>query len=214
MAQITFVSLDRDFLDEIGKYFPNAKLLNDKIQDYKPTKNIVYYISPANSLGFMDGGIDLAYSRIMFPGIEKKVKNNIKKYGKKNLLGRDYLPIGSAFAVSAVSTAYLICAPTMLFPQNVQKTNNAYWSMMAILNVLGKNMLNKDVEIIIPSMCCGYGKMKIEDSVSQIHKAFQDYNISNSINPYILEPNLHEQPKYYENREFFNIEINEIEKHI
>jgi O-acetyl-ADP-ribose deacetylase (regulator of RNase III) len=50
-----------------------------KIENYVPNPNKrTYYISPANSLCFMDGGIDYALSRIIFPGIEKQLKNVFK----------------------------------------------------------------------------------------------------------------------------------------
>jgi O-acetyl-ADP-ribose deacetylase (regulator of RNase III) len=49
-----------------------------KIQDYIPTKK-TYYVSPANSLCFMDGGFDYALSRIIFPNIEAEVKQIVKK---------------------------------------------------------------------------------------------------------------------------------------
>jgi len=48
-----------------------------KVQDYIPTKK-TYYVSPANSLCFMDGGIDYALSRIIFPNIEMEVKKYCK----------------------------------------------------------------------------------------------------------------------------------------
>jgi len=42
-----------------------------KNQDYIPNVNKkTYYISHANSLCFMDGGIDYALSKIIFPNIE------------------------------------------------------------------------------------------------------------------------------------------------
>src|SRR5689334_15250017 len=95
---ITFISLDEEFINICKENNMNAYKM--KIQDYKPTGKKIYFVSPANSLGFMDGGIDLAYSRIMFPGIELKVKNRINELGKVNLLGRKYLPIGSAIIIN------------------------------------------------------------------------------------------------------------------
>lgn len=47
----------------------------------------------------MDGGIDLALRRIVFPGIEKYLKARIKNLGVKNLLERFYLPIGSSLII-------------------------------------------------------------------------------------------------------------------
>jgi O-acetyl-ADP-ribose deacetylase (regulator of RNase III) len=39
------------------------------------------FVSPANSIGFMDGGIDYVYSRDMFVGVEKAVKGKIREIG-------------------------------------------------------------------------------------------------------------------------------------
>jgi len=69
------------------KHGYEAKCMN--IQDYANSKrtdkhkNIkrTYYVSPANSLCFMDGGIDYALSRIMFPEIEPYIKNVVKGIG-------------------------------------------------------------------------------------------------------------------------------------
>jgi hypothetical protein len=59
------------------------------IENYKPTRK-TYYVSPANSLGFMDEGIDISLSRIVFPGIEPKLKKRIDKYCEFNLLGTKF----------------------------------------------------------------------------------------------------------------------------
>ncbi len=42
--------------------------------------NIDVIISPANSFGFMDGGIDKVYMK-MFDGIQSTVQNKIEKIG-------------------------------------------------------------------------------------------------------------------------------------
>lgn len=74
-------------------------------------------VSPANSLGRMDGGID-QYYKIIFPGIEIKVKTQIKKYDIK--CDNDYiLPIGSGIIVDANKDIKLLCIPTMQVPQEI-----------------------------------------------------------------------------------------------
>ena len=44
------------------------------------------YMSPANSLGFMDGGIDAAYMT-MFLGVQADVQAKIRSLGKQTVLG-------------------------------------------------------------------------------------------------------------------------------
>lgn len=226
MVKITFVSLNKEFIDLMAKIgFESHKML---IQDYRPTSKNVYYVSPANSLGFMNGGIDKALSRIVLPGIESIVKNSIRINGKTTKLGRKYLPIGSSIIVEPIKediylmylqnkNLHLIVAPTMLLPQDVSKTNNAYYATISSLYNVIKNAKDiNDTEIIFTSMCCGYGAMTSKQSTMQIIKAIQDYRkydpvcINNKI--VLKEPNLDEQPKYYQNTEWIDIPANEIIK--
>ena len=212
---IKFVALDNNYVELAQTR--GFQAFNMKIEDYKPVRK-TYYVSPANSLCFMDGGIDRALSTIVFPGIESTIKNILVKLNIKTTLGRPYLPIGSSIIIDNNSNnTSLIVAPTMLLPQNVSKTQNAYIATMAILyNILVNRMENIDnVDILFTSLCCGYGKMNIEDSMNQILQAINDYEtyhpiiINKSI--IISEPNLFEQPKYYQNSEWFHIDPSEIE---
>lgn len=209
---IIFISYSNSFIDKIKSLGFDGYVMN--IKDYQ-VKRKTYYISPANSLCFMDGGIDKILSGIIFPNIEKEVKQILIQYGKINLLGRKYLPIGSSMIIEK-GEKNLIVAPTMLLPQNVSKTNNAYYATMAILyNLLinKKEDLN-NIDILFTSLCCGYGKMDEDESIKQIIKGINDYknykpNIINE-NIIMYEPNLNEQPKYYQNTEFFNVNPKEI----
>lgn len=209
---IIFISYSNSFIDKIKSLGFDGYVMN--IKDYQ-VKRKTYYISPANSLCFMDGGIDKILSGIIFPNIEKEVKQILIQYGKINLLGRKYLPIGSSMIIEK-GEKNLIVAPTMLLPQNVSKTNNAYYATMAILyNLLinKKEDLN-NIDILFTSLCCGYGKMDEDESIKQIIKGINDFknykpNIINE-NIIICEPNLNEQPKYYQNTEFFNVNPKEI----
>lgn len=213
---IKFVSLNKTFTEKIKKYGFEAQTL--KIQDYVPEPNKkTYYVSPANSLCFMDGGIDYALSRIIFPNIEIEVKNIVKQLGITSIVGKPYLPIGSSIIINKDNKS-LIVSPTMLLPQNVSNTKNAYFATMSVLyNILNNRKENlKDVDVIFTSLCCGYGKMDEDVSIQQILDGIRDYihykpKIINQ-NIIINEPNLYKQPKYYQNTEFFEIKPEEIVK--
>lgn len=205
---IIFVSLNETFTELIKKHGYEAHTI--RIEDYKPNKK-TYYVSPANSLCFMDGGIDLALSRTVLPGIEPRVKSSVRDIGRKNLLGRYYLPIGSSLIVDHDEQKSLVVAPTMLLPQDVSKTQNAYYATMAVLTNIFVNRKESltDVDVIFTSLCCGYGKMSEEESVRQILKGIQDFRtygaqLLNS-STVLAEPNLSEQPKLYQNTEWFDI---------
>ena len=209
---IVFISLSDTFTEKIKQYGFEAKTM--KIQDYIPNKK-TYYVSPANSLCFMDGGIDYALSRIIFPNIEEEVKNTVKQLNITSIVGKPYLPIGSSIIIDKDDKS-LVIAPTMLLPQNVSNTKNAYYATMAVLyNILvNRKEKKEDIDILFTSFCCGYGKMTEEDSIQQMLEGIKDYRdyIPTIIYKNIIlnEPNLYEQPKYYQNTEFFSIKSEEI----
>jgi O-acetyl-ADP-ribose deacetylase (regulator of RNase III) len=209
---IIFISLSDTFTEKIISYGFEAKTM--KIQDYIPNKK-TYYVSPANSLCFMDGGIDYALSRIIFPNIEVEVKAVVKQLGITSIVGKPYLPIGSSIILDK-SNKSLVVSPTMLLPQNVSNTRNAYYATMAVLyNVLvNRKEKIEDVDILFTSFCCGYGKMSEDSSIQQIMDGIKDfiYYKPNIINKNIIinEPNLYQQPKYYQNTEFFQIKAEDI----
>lgn len=153
------------------------------------------FVSPSNSIGFMDGGIDRVYSTEMFPGVEAQLKRRIMQLGMKTRLGRPYLPVGCAVLPMAISQSpgtgsddTLICAPTMFLPHDVSLTRNAYHAFLACLTLVEKHNnlcgkqgggadkeLNKIRTVVCPGLCCGYGKMPVERSAEQIAQALRDF---------------------------------------
>jgi O-acetyl-ADP-ribose deacetylase (regulator of RNase III) len=160
-GDLIFVSLNPTFVELARAAFPNATVCSEDVATLE-TKGTAF-VSPANSLGFMDGGIDAAYRR-MFPGCESIVKHMIRAIGQLTNLGRPYLRVGSVLwqplqpqgrvsrpfhpqsrisrpfhPQSRISRplqpigAYLITAPTMFLPHDVSHTQNAYWAMRSVL---------------------------------------------------------------------------------
>jgi O-acetyl-ADP-ribose deacetylase (regulator of RNase III) len=168
---ITFVSLNGDWIHEISKRFPGNTVICDTVE--KIPREDTVFVSPTNSLGFMDGGIDWTYSRRMFPGCEETVKSKMKSYGYYTFIGRPYVPVGAAFCISVGETTGLICAPTMFHPTDVSTTRNAYWSFLAALLVWKKTAKYKTM--VVTSHCCGVGKMAPEISAQQMLEAFEDF---------------------------------------
>jgi len=69
-------------------------------------------VSPANSFGFMDGGVDLAYSRALGWHVQDRLQKKIQELPFKELL------VGQALSVSTDDERipWLISAPTMRIP--------------------------------------------------------------------------------------------------
>lgn len=209
---IRFISLNEEFIEKIKKEGYDGRLMN--IKNYKPEEGRkTYYVSPANSLCSMTGGIDYVLSRIIFPQIKTEIKKKLSTVGYVSKKGRHYLPIGSSLIIDQEENRSLILSPTMLLPQVIRGTNNVYYATMAILfNILvnrGESL--EDVDILFTSMGCGYGKMRVKDSIRQIKKAIRDYPSYEAVihddSTILHQPNLNEQHPYKQNVEFMDISI-------
>jgi len=118
-------------------------------------------VSPANSFGFMDGGIDWIISERFGWQLMERLQEVLK--------GEDYfgeLLIGQAIIIEANDPKgtinYLISAPTMRTPTIVKQTPNAYLAFKAILMEVRKhNKLvlegKKTGTPIKTVLCCGLG---------------------------------------------------------
>ena len=89
-------------------------------------------VSPANSFGFMDGGIDGVYSERFGMSLE---------IGLRRLLADEHggeLPVGSAVIVQtgASDIPWMVSAPTMRVPGPVPNTLNAYLAFRAALRAV------------------------------------------------------------------------------
>ena len=207
--KLHFCSLNKEWCDLIGELFKDAIVTCGDVAEI-PRENTVF-VSPANCLGFMDGGIDMVYSRKMFPGCEKQVRDRIRSLGFKTGLGRYYFRIGSAFIVPVAETTGLICAPTMFLPHDVSATQNAYRSFLAALLVAKK--AGDFGTLVVTSHCCGYGKMSITESANQMKRAYNDFvegfhdTDTSPDDPYlVLMPSYDaEQPANFDNREIHEI---------
>jgi O-acetyl-ADP-ribose deacetylase (regulator of RNase III) len=86
-------------------------------------------VSPANSFGFMDGGIDMLYSQHFGWEVQERLQSLIRKKHHGELI------IGNAEIVETdnLRVPYLIAAPTMRVPMKLQDTVNPYLAARAVL---------------------------------------------------------------------------------
>ena len=132
------------------------------------------YVSPANSYGWMDGGIDLELRhRFMAGDIETKVQTIIARRGGA-------LPVGEAIIVETedADVPYLVAAPTMEVPSYVGMTSNAYKAMSALLKAVSRfnqRENNSISSIAIPGLCTGVGGMEPRVAALQMHQAYVEW---------------------------------------
>ena len=177
---IYFVDINKDIVDEFTKKFkdiPNVFVVHESVTNHKEIADFDAIISPANSYGYMRGGIDGVYSS-MFPEVEERVQRVISKqgFGEK----RKYIPIGGALVTKTGSKEipYIISAPTMNRPGTfIGETSNAYLAFDAALRVIKKFNSTKQKKIktiFCPAFGTGVGGISAESAVEQMFRAYKE----------------------------------------
>ncbi|UCH84379.1 MAG: macro domain-containing protein [Candidatus Latescibacterota bacterium] len=138
-------------------------------------------VSPANSFGFMDGGIDLIYSRHFGWHVQERLQSLIRDHHHGELL------VGSADIVETdnVAIPFVIAAPTMRVPMVLGETVAPYLAARAVLLLVehGKFKageksgvrVNEGVKsVAFPGLGTGVGRVGTEVCAKQVRAAIDD----------------------------------------
>jgi len=128
-------------------------------------------VSPANSFGFMDGGLDLDLANRFTPAVEQYLQAAIAQRAIGELL------VGEAVVVATNDNMvpWLIAAPTMRVPMRLRQSVNAYLAMKAILAVAAAHNRDPAIETIaIPGLGTGVGGLPIETAAMQMWTAYSE----------------------------------------
>lgn len=141
-------------------------------------------VSPANSFGFMGGGLDLAIRETLGADIQARVQNRIleKHHGE--------LPVGCAEIVETGDARwpYLICAPTMRVPEDVSGSLNAYLAFRAVL--LAVKRFNDATgtaaiqSVLAPGLATATGRMPPRRCALQMRVAYDQLNAPPTIDSF------------------------------
>jgi O-acetyl-ADP-ribose deacetylase (regulator of RNase III) len=143
-------------------------------------------VSPANSFGFMDGGIDAVYTYQLGAQVQETLRER---------LARDFggeLPVGQALIVPTGhrDIPWCISAPTMRVPALVADTPNAYLAFRAaLLAVLAHNRGPEAPirSILCPGLATAIGRMPVARCARQMRAAWERVLGGNAFVP----PSLH-----------------------
>lgn len=128
-------------------------------------------VSPANSFGYMDGGIDLLYSRYFGWDLQ----SNLQKLLAERFYGE--LPVGQAVIVPTEHEAipFLVSAPTMRVPMDIGATVNVYLAFRAaLIAVVTHNASTKPPirTLLVPGLGTGIGAVAPETAARQMRLAY------------------------------------------
>lgn len=130
-------------------------------------------VSPANSYGFMDGGIDAAYRVFFGAQIEQTVQEAVGRRPE------GHLPVGASLVVRTGHhrVPYMIVAPTMVVPEQVE-SNHCYRAMRAVLRIAGSDAeVGRDV--YCPGLATGVGFVPPENAAAMMMQAYRDWKGAN-----------------------------------
>lgn len=131
-------------------------------------------VSPANSFGIMDGGLDLAIRLALGDHVQSRVQQAIldKHHGE--------LPVGSAEVVATDHPRwpFLISAPTMRVPESVAFSINAYLAFRAVLVAVQqfnrREALPKITSLVCSGLGTGVGGISPQKCATQMLLAYKD----------------------------------------
>lgn len=130
-------------------------------------------VSPANSFGMMDGGMDAAITRFFGVALEHRVQDCILD---------DYLgeqPVGTSLIVETghPKHPFLAHTPTMRVPMSIQDTDVPYtamWAMLLAVRRHNKTHPRKIKSVVCPGLGTGIGRVPYREAARQMAIAY-DY---------------------------------------
>jgi len=126
-------------------------------------------VSPANSHGFMDGGIDQIYIDFFGLQLERRVQTAIA------LRPEGYLPVGASLTVTTghARIPYLVVAPTMVTPE-MTNADASYRAMRAVLREMSRipDMLHT---VYCPGLATGAGAVPPKEAAEAMAEAYGDW---------------------------------------
>jgi O-acetyl-ADP-ribose deacetylase (regulator of RNase III) len=167
----------------------NIEMCNQWNIQFKDCEDVIVYcgdffslktdcvVSPANSFGYMDGGLDLAISKKLGWQVQNKLQKQIKeKYFGELLVGQAEL-----VETDSEEIPFCISAPTMRVPLILKDTVNVYLATKAIFFLLKRE--NRIKSVTISGLGTGVGKMPYDICAKQMKQAYNDVWLNKYVFP-------------------------------
>ncbi len=152
-------------------YFPNVEVVNNYFE-WLPEFDCL--VSPANSFGMMDGGMDAAIIKFFGSSLMDKVQQRILT---------DYLgeqPVGTSMIVETAHPKhpFLAHTPTMRVPMPIVGTDIPYVAMWAMLLAVRNHNLQaqqKIKSIACPGLGTGIGRFPYSEAARLMALAYDHF---------------------------------------
>jgi O-acetyl-ADP-ribose deacetylase (regulator of RNase III) len=139
-------------------------------------------VSPANSFGFMDGGIDLAYSLRFGWDLQTRLQASLHAQHDGEL------PVGQAVIIETGDAAFplLVSAPTMRVPMDVSDTVNAFLAFRAVIRSVreyNRAASRPIASVLCPGLGTAVGRMHPQACARQMYYAYRTCHLGEASAP-------------------------------
>jgi O-acetyl-ADP-ribose deacetylase (regulator of RNase III) len=174
MMRLILVGPDEALCMAWNHYFadlPDVEIVHGRFEDIP---NYDCMVSPANSFGIMDGGIDAAITEFFGQQLMDRVQEHIlTEY-------RGEQPVGTSFIIETRHNKhpYLAHTPTMRYPMSLLRTDVVYTAMWTMLNTVAN--FNRTaacpIEILLcPGLGTGTGAVPALEGARQMALAYRNF---------------------------------------
>ena len=152
-------------------YLPNIEIINNYFESVPEYDCLV---SPANSFGLMDGGIDAAIIKYFGDSLMTLVQQKILD----EYLGEQ--PVGTSMIVETghPQHPFLAHTPTMRVPMSIAGTDIPYVAMWAMLLAIRRHNRQQEKQIrtvVCPGLGTGIGQVSYQEAARQMALAYDHF---------------------------------------
>lgn len=165
---ITLCDVQPDIVDAWRRYLPpklegSVEVLRESIIHVK----VDAVTSPANSFGFMDGGLDALYTQYFGPQLQQRLQRMIREKADGELLVGQALQVETGYP----PIPWCICAPTMRVPRALGTAEPAYLATRAAVRCALDAGLER---VAIPGMGTGTGCLAPREAAAAMAWGIRD----------------------------------------
>jgi O-acetyl-ADP-ribose deacetylase (regulator of RNase III) len=151
--------------------FPDVEIIGDRFE-WIPSFDCL--VSPANSFGMMDAGMDAAITQFFGLALERRVKAQILE----DCLGEQ--PVGTSLIVKTAHPKhpFLAHTPTMRVPMSLKGTDVPYvamWAMLLAIRQHNKTNQQKISSVVCPGLGTGIGQVPYAEAARQMAIAYDHF---------------------------------------
>lgn len=169
--RLILVGRDKQLCEAWQKHFatlPDVEIVHDSFENL-PVYDCM--VSPANSFGIMDGGIDRVITKYFGEQLMQRVMDHIRREF------RGEQPVGSSFIIETgmPEHPYLAHTPTMRYPMSQFRTDVPYTAMWAMLNAVANfnEANNHPIKVLAcPGLATGVGAVPYLEAARQMALAY------------------------------------------